>query len=219
MPNTPPIKKQNSKLLDVAIIPGGWGGKRHYTKLCALLSAQGITSYVLTRRTQPQSARLVITHSVGSLEAWEQVTTKGALLLGPIFSLRSPWSRKQIHRLIAQSRRHELRYQLSHHKMLAGLVLVVKSTVASISDPRLMHHQFNLLLTNNLQRKITSFAGNHPTKQVLMIRYQNDGWTDSSIDTAFPTLPNIRTELRNKPHDDILYSPEDYVSVITELLS
>ncbi len=210
-------KVRTSPAFDVAIVPGGWGSAWHYKKLLEILHQFGLRAYVVNRHQDNPSARLVIAHSVGTLEPWEEIVKEHAILLGPIFIQNLP-SMKEIRHRVARSRVQELVYQLVHNKIFSGLSLLGKSMLYLLRDPGLMKHQSRLLLRNNFSEKISNFQKKSPLTAIHIVAYDNDVWTDKAFNQIAKGWKGVKVHTRTAPHDDIFYGYRHYAQWIKELL-
>lgn len=210
-----PVSKRH---VDVAIVPGGWGGRLHFLPLTRRLKSLHISATTKLRTDHPVIADVVVTHSVGCLENWEPLAKKAVLILGPVRLMEEPATQATIRRKLLEARWQEVAYQTKNGLILQGTVIFGKAIVESIQDPALMHHQYRLLKKNNFIEKVTKFASQNPKVIIKIIQYKDDVWTEGSLKRAFHNYPNIQISTQADSHDDLLYRPTYYASVIQGLL-
>lgn len=218
MPSIRPTKKPTLRSQNVAIIPGGWGGRIHFNELVKRLAALKIPARVVLRNDKTKPATLVVTHSVGCLENWERMGAQKLVFVAPVLLDASSVKPQYIRKKVFVARARELEYQGKHGLVLKGTLLFGKAMVKSLQDPILMSHQFKLLLKNNFIKRLTTYIQQNPSTEVLVIQYRGDVWVESSLKRALKEYPNVRIRIQDDSHDDILYRPTYYASLIERVL-
>lgn len=209
----------NQKAFDILIIPGGWGGRIHFSPLVRRLHSTETTSRVQLRTDKPVKSRLVLTHSVGCLEPWEDLQPDTLLILGPPIFHGPKVAGSQIRQMIIAARKQEFDYQRRNHLLLAGFKIALKGLIKSIRDPGLMRHQFELLLHNNFVDKLNTYLRSHPHANATIIQYKGDVWEHVDLKHELSNNKQVKLITLDRSHDDVLYRPDYYAKLIEEMIA
>lgn len=206
----------SSDKADVVIVPGGWSSTRHYTRLRRLLKEVGLSSKIYRRRKDKPQGKIVITHSVGGMDAWEGIASQHVVILAPPYIHQKTVHRAELTRRWLASRKQETTFQRKHKRLIKSWGIPLWAAARTPADPYMFRYQYKLLYKDFVE-KVMEFASANPNVSVLVIRYDGDVWTDSGLRKAFAGIRNVTFQVHQGPHDDMFYHPETYVKLIRQL--
>lgn len=176
------------------------------TKALHELRGAGLEA-VYSRTLSPRSKYdVIIAHSGGTYQRWSKAQANRLFLVVP------PWDKVGSFTVRELSRRARARHRdpdsrqstLQTLRFLASLRSTLRHTRAVRSI--------------NLLGELSDWLGQDTARQIDLIVYERDLWTDGEIKTAFAVLPRTSITVLKGNHDDLGRQPANVIAHIIESL-
>ena len=192
--------------MTLTIVPGWGEGKRQMNAAVGEFDERGIETQYSRTLSARRTYEDIVAHSGGCYQYWSKIQADRIFLIAP------PW-----HSLGRFTNLELARRARARHKDKASHQSVVQTLRFLASVRSTLRHR-RAVREIDLLGELTDWLNQDKNRQVELVFYKGDIWTDMEIKQAFGILPRTRTTVLQGNHDDLRHRPADIVKLVSDVI-